>query len=79
MANKNRFTRALASELATTAMQAGLTPESADDALRLGARFLVHGFTGGEIDRMIIGQYQAWARAEADTGRSGRSVSASRR
>lgn len=50
--------------LGEIAYQVGLTPEDADTALTLGARFLAHGFTGAEIDRMILAQYRTWAEEE---------------
>jgi uncharacterized protein YoaH (UPF0181 family) len=39
-------------------MQAGLTPQEAQTAVEVGARFLAHGFTGGEIDAMILDHYR---------------------
>lgn len=58
------WTRKAAAELATSAMQLGLSPEDAQNAVYIGARMLVHGFTTGELDEMIQSQYQRWAEDE---------------
>jgi hypothetical protein len=54
----DQWTRKSAAVLADTAMKAGLTPAEADTAVELGARFLAHGFTYGEIDAMIVDHYR---------------------
>jgi hypothetical protein len=58
-----QWTRRATADLARIAMQAGLYPDDAETALMLGARFLAHGFTGNEIDRMIVNHYQRAADA----------------
>lgn len=58
------WTRNDSIRLGQVATQVGLTPEDAETALTLGARFYAHGFTGYEIDEMIRWQYQQWAEEE---------------
>lgn len=47
--------------LGEIAYQIGLTPHNAADAVILGARFLAHGFSTGEVNEMIMNQYSTWA------------------
>ena len=42
--------------------KAGLTVDQIEPAVVIGARFLAHGFTGPEIDRMIYAHYERAAR-----------------
>jgi hypothetical protein len=53
----DQWTRKSAAVLADAAMKVGLTPQEADTALEVGARFMAHGFTRGEIDAMILDHY----------------------
>ena len=48
-------------DLSIVATQAGLTPEEAERALMIGARFVAHGFTQGDIDSMVQWKYRGWA------------------
>jgi hypothetical protein len=59
------WTRNSSIALGEAAMQAGLTPQQADTALEVGARFLAHGFTWGEIDAMILDHYRRAAKASS--------------
>lgn len=43
--------------LGQIAMQAGLLPDEAENALMIGARMIAHGFSGYDIDEMIQRHY----------------------
>ena len=44
--------------LGTSAMQVGLADiDEAERALQIGARLLVHGFAGADIDRAVMDHY----------------------
>lgn len=73
------WTRNDSIRLGEIAYQVGLTPEDADKAITLGARFLAHGFRGEEIDNMICWQYQQWARDERAVMTNAATVSQARR
>lgn len=60
-------------ELAKMALQLGLSPEDAREALEVGARLLVHGFTRHEISEMIYTQYRIWAE-EDEAVKSGKAT-----
>lgn len=47
--------------LYTVSSRLGMTEEEAERAMGIGARMMVHGFTGKDLDRMILWIYEQWA------------------
>lgn len=56
---------AAAYRLLALAEQVGLTVADAEEALTIGARFLAHGFSGDEINQMILNHYRGAAGNES--------------
>lgn len=73
------WTRNDSTRLGQIAMQAGLGPVGAEEALMLGARFVAHGFSSSEIDELIVTQYRIWAEEDEAIQSGKATVSQARR
>lgn len=65
--------------LLEVASQAGLTAPEAVTALEYGARILAQGFTGWDVNNMIMSQYRQWAEDERAVETGSATVSQYRR